>query len=93
MKEFKLTIHLHPSIESEYRLLSNVFKEETKIIDGIISVLKIDENITNLLIINGDIKPGYLLISDKRELKTTGIINEKISSDLDVRIIPISHGG
>ena len=57
------------------------------------SVLKMDENVAKLLVRDDDLSPGYLLISDKRELKTTGIINEIISSDMDVRIIPISHGG
>ncbi|MCE7742929.1 MAG: hypothetical protein GOP50_10780 [Candidatus Heimdallarchaeota archaeon] len=93
MNEFQLTVLLHPSIESKDHILTGKINSETRILDGIISVLKIDENVAHLLVIDNEIKPGYLLISDKRELKTTGIINEIITSDMDVRIIPISHGG
>ena len=93
MNEYKLTIHLHPSIETNNQILTGKVQDEMRILDGIISVLKSDENISHLLVVNDDIKPGYLIISNKRELKTTGIINESIKSDLDVRIIPISHGG
>ncbi len=93
MNEYKLTIHLHPSIKTNNQILTGKVQAEMQILDGIISVLKLDENIGHLLVANDDIKPGYLIVSNKRELKTTGIINESIKSDLDVRIIPISHGG
>ncbi len=93
MNEFQLTVLLHPSIESKNHILKGKIDSETRILDGIISVLRIDESVVHLLVIDNEIKPGYLLISDKRELKTTGIINEIITSDMDVRIIPISHGG
>lgn len=93
MNEYTLTILLHPSIETTNSVLTGKIKDNTRILDGIIAVLRNDKTIAELLIFNNDIKPGYLLISDKRELKTTGIINEIIESDLNVRIIPISHGG
>ena len=93
MNSFKLTILLHPSIEAKKQSLTDTIDGETKILDGIISVLKMDDAVSHLLVVNDEIKPGYLIISDKRELKTTGIINEKISSDMNIRIIPISHGG
>ncbi|TFG09594.1 hypothetical protein EU534_01970 [Candidatus Heimdallarchaeota archaeon] len=68
-------------------------QSDTIILDGIHSIIEQNESVADLLMINKELKPGYLFISNKRELKTTGIINEKISSDMDIKIIPISHGG
>jgi len=93
LTDFKLTLLLHPSIGSINSSLSGMIKSDTRILEGIISVIEQDESVANLLVIDKELKPGYLFISNKRELKTTGIINEKITSDMDVRIIPISHGG
>ncbi len=93
MNQFTLTIILHPSIPSSNRILTGKIDGETRILDGLISILTTDKEAANLLIIENDIRPGYLLLSNKIELKTTGFFNEKIKTDLEVRIIPISHGG
>ena len=93
MNKHKLTIILHPSIESNNRLLIGTIESGTRILDGIISVIKQDQSISDLLVIDKELKPGYLLISNKMEIKTTGIINAKLTSDMNIRIIPISHGG
>lgn len=90
---FTLTIILHPSIPSNNRILTGKIKKETPILDGLISILETDEKVASILVSGKDIKPGYLLISDKKELKTTGLLNEKFQTDLEIRIIPISHGG
>ena len=39
------------------------------------------------------LRPGYLIICDKRELVSTGKITEKLTKDMQIRIVPTTHGG
>lgn len=93
MNSFKLTLILHPSIRSDNCILEGSISGETTILDGILSIIKTDDGVANTLILDDKLKPGHLLISNKIELKTTGKADNLITSDMEVRIIPISHGG
>ncbi|MHA1953300.1 MAG: hypothetical protein ACW96U_05090 [Candidatus Heimdallarchaeaceae archaeon] len=93
MQFHKITILLHPSISSRIHTLAGEVDEETTILKGILSILSKEEDISKTLISGDNIRYGYLILSDKVELRTTKKINTKICNDMQIRIIPISHGG
>jgi len=84
---------LHPSIPSDQRLIEGKIDAETNLLDGLIFLLSKHERVVNILISDSDIRPGYLLLSNKIELKSTGKLYSPVESDMEIRIIPISHGG
>jgi len=90
---YKITIILHPSISSRIHTLVGEVDEETTILKGLLSILSEEEDIFRILISGDNIRYGYLILSDKVELRTTKKINTKMSTDMQIRIIPISHGG
>ncbi|MCG3220365.1 MAG: MoaD/ThiS family protein [Candidatus Heimdallarchaeota archaeon] len=93
MQFHKITILLHPSISSRIHTLVGEVDEETTILKGLLSILSKEEDIFKTLTSGDQIRYGYLILSDKVELRTTRKINTKISTDMQIRIIPISHGG
>ena len=93
MKSYQIIMQIHPSISSDVDSLQGDFEGGTNLLEGIVSILSKDQKISEVLLNNGEIKPGFLLISNKIELRTTGKIMKPISENMDIRIIPISHGG
>ncbi len=93
MRFYKIVIQIHPSIPSDSDILQGEFEEGTNLLDGIISILSKDQKISKIILSNGEIRPGFLLISNKIELRTTGKTRDPITENLEIRIIPISHGG
>ena len=93
MYKYKISINLHPSIPANNRLLVGEVSEETILEDALIRVLSEEEDIVKHLVVNKEIRPGYLLISDKTELRTTKKLKDRVSKDMEIKIIPISHGG
>jgi len=93
LKYYSITILLHPSIPSNQRLIEGKIDAETNLLDGLIFLLSKHERVVNILISDSDIRPGYLLLSNKVELKSTGKLYSPVESDMEIRIIPISHGG
>ncbi len=93
MVKYFLTLHLHPSIPSDVNILKGEVTNEMTLLEGVILLLSKNKNVSDLLIINNDIRPGYLLIAEKIELRTTKKLFNKIGSNLEIKIIPISHGG
>ncbi|MHA1345372.1 MAG: hypothetical protein ACTSVO_00465 [Candidatus Heimdallarchaeaceae archaeon] len=93
MKKYFLTLHLHPSISSDNHILKGETSSEMTLLESIILLLNKNKNTSELLIIGGDIRPGYLLISEKIELRTTKKLFNKIDSNIEIKIVPISHGG
>ena len=93
MTSYKIILQIHPSIPSEIDSLQGEFEEGTKLLEGVISMLSKVQKVSKILLHNGDIRPGFLLISNKIELRTTGKIYEFITENMEIRIIPISHGG
>ena len=90
---FTLTIVLHPSIQSEERILTKQVNDKAILRESILTILSSNRSVFDLLVIDNNIKPGFLLLSNKVELKSTGLLDTKIESDLEIKIIPISHGG
>ena len=93
MTTYFLTIHLHPSISSNIQTISGEVDRQTTLLENLLSILKENKEISDILIIDNDIRAGYLLISNKIELRTTKQLNDPVSNDMDITIIPISHGG
>ena len=88
-----ITIKLHPSIPSDLKIIEGKIDSEMTLLDGLISLLSKYKQISDLILDKSDVRPGYLLLSDKVELKSTGKLNFPVLSDMEIRIIPISHGG
>ena len=88
-----MKVFLHPSIPLETKVLSGEVNEKTLVLEGLFSVLSTNKEAEKLLILNDDFRPGYLILHDKTELRTTKQLYSIISSDMEIRIIPISHGG
>ncbi len=93
LEYYSITIILHPSIPSDIRLIEGEINSETILLDGLLSILSQYEKVANVLISESDVRPGYLLLSNKIELKTTRKLYSPITSDMEIKIIPISHGG
>ena len=93
MKFHKITVHLHPSISSEIKILVGEVDEGTSILQGLLSILSKEEVISKILISENNIKFGYLILSEKIELRSTRKIDTNVKHDMEIRIIPISHGG
>jgi hypothetical protein len=90
---YNITIHLHPSISSKISTLVGEVDEKTTILAALLSIISKEEEISKVLIFEDNIRFGYLVLSDKIELRTTKRIYSKINSNMEIRIIPISHGG
>ncbi len=93
MQFYKITVHLHPSISSKIHTLVGEVDEGTSILQGLLSILSKEEDISKILISENKIKYGYLILSDKIELRSTRTIDSNVKKDMEIRIIPISHGG
>ena len=93
MTSFLLTLHLHPSIPSAIRILEGDFDNNLTLLEGVLTLIKSEKQVSDLLIVDDDIRAGFLLISEKVELRTTKKLFDKFESDTEIRIIPISHGG
>jgi hypothetical protein len=88
-----MKVYLHPSIPLETKFISGEVNEKALVLEGLLSVLSSNKEANTLLILDDDFRPGYLILHDKTELRTTKQLYSKISSDMEIRIIPISHGG
>jgi len=93
LKLYEILVHLHSSIPTGTRLLKNKFEENTTLLEGLLSVLSQNKEVYELLVVDEDIKPGFLVISDKIELRTTKLLDSVIKKNTELTIIPISHGG
>jgi hypothetical protein len=88
-----MIVHLHSSIPTEIKLLTKKIEKDKTLLQGLISVLSQNKEVYELLVIDEEIKPGFLIISDKIELRTTNLLGSTITKNTELTIIPISHGG
>lgn len=93
MKKYTITIRLHSSISSNLQILKKEFEEGTILLNALTLTLSSYKELSDLFILNNNIKPGFLLLANKIELRTTKKIYAPIVEDLVIRVIPISHGG
>lgn len=93
MNKYKIIIHLHPSIVSDKHSLEGEVNQEILLEEALISILSNEKTVWDQIVLDEEIRPGYLLISNKTELRTTKQLKNKVASDMHIKIIPISHGG
>ena len=88
-----ITLRLHKACGVDITEISDTVTGEMSIRMGLYRLLE-KAGLTQLLFENtSDIKPGFLLISNKQELISTGAIDQPIRSDMAVRLVPTTHGG
>jgi len=90
---YRLTVVLHPSIISKNVRTTIKVDSTQKILDGLLAALKRIPEAYKILVNNNHLRPGFLFLSDKIELKTTNNLNKNITRDMEIKVIPISHGG
>ena len=93
MVNYVLTLHLPALFAALLHILTGEVTNKMTILNGVILLLSKNKNVSELLISNNDIRTGYLLISEKIELRTTKKLFNKFGSNTEIKIIPISHGG
>lgn len=93
MHEYKIKIHLHPSIVGKREIIEGKVGENISILDAILYLLSNKKEIQDLILDEKNIRNGFLILNEKIELKTTKKIHTIIKEDTDIKIIPISHGG
>ena len=90
-----LKIKLHQSlwIEGENHEFSGEVEQLT-IIDSIKKILKDNPKVLSACLTSEFTKkPGILYISGKMEIASLGLLNQIMDEDIDLRIVPVLHGG
>ncbi|MHA2029925.1 MAG: hypothetical protein ACW99Q_11075, partial [Candidatus Kariarchaeaceae archaeon] len=90
----KLKIKLHQSL----RLVEFPFEFESEfnsgsIIDCMRDLLSGYPVIIDMCLTDKGRKPGLLYISGNTELASLGLLEHNLDEDLEIRIVPILHGG
>ncbi len=90
-----LKVNLHQSMPVKNKMIDRTFNisDNLSLKNAIIQLLEQYPEVYSYLVKDGDIRPGFLLISGKIELRTTGKLENKLTENMEIRIIPISHGG
>ncbi len=92
----QLSVEFHRALCLEHGLEELVEGEVNSgltILDGIKKLLSGTGWFSVIFDESGNIRSGYLIISNGVELQSTGGLERVIESDLLVKIIPIYHGG
>ena len=89
-----LNLKLHQSLwqNDEPHEFTGSFENLT-IIEAIRQLLKEYPKILELCLSNGKKRPGILYIAEKVELASLGLLENQLDEDLEIRIVPVLHGG
>ncbi len=89
-----LRIKVHPSIhvEGTPSVIDGEFKEIT-ILEAMNSLLDSYPDLMNLCLKDKKARPGILYIAEGAELASLGLLDNKLDEELEIRIVPILHGG
>ena len=89
-----LRIKVHPSInvEGTPSVIEGEF-EEISILEAMTSLLDSYPDLSDLCLKGKKVKPGILYIADGTELASLGLLNSKLDEEIEIRIVPILHGG
>ncbi len=93
MNKYKIKIHLHPSIVGKEEIIEGKVGDNTSILNAILYVIGNKKEVQDLILDENNIRNEFLILKEKIELKTTKKIHTIIKEDIDIKIIPISHGG
>lgn len=90
----KIRIQLHKSmrIPNQPYSFEGDFENIT-LIEAINKLLKDNIEIYKLCLKDGYKKPGLLYFSNDVELSSLGLLETNIDEDIEIRIVPILHGG
>ena len=89
-----IRIKVHPSIhiQGTPSVLEGEFNEIT-ILDAMNSLLESYPDLLELCLKDQKPKPGILYIADGTELASLGLLESNIDEEIEIRIVPILHGG
>ncbi|MHA2169822.1 MAG: hypothetical protein ACXAB7_08015 [Candidatus Kariarchaeaceae archaeon] len=90
----KLIIHQSLRIQGHDHVDEGDF-EKSSVLEAIESLLRHSPELTETCLKSGDRRPGLLYLSGKTELASLGLLNTNVDewNHLEIRIIPILHGG
>ena len=89
----KLTLKIHRSlreINEPEKINADV---EGILIDAIKEMISPYQEIYNQLFDSNKRRPGILYISNQLELSSLGLLEEEIDEDMEIKIVPVLHGG
>ena len=92
MPTLKIKLHQSLRIQDEPYEFSDLFNSGT-IVDNMRKLLHNQPEILDLCLSNKGKKPGILYLLDKTELGSLGLLENELEEDLEIRIVPILHGG
>ena len=92
MARLKLKLHQSLRVKEEPYEFEGEF-ESGSVISNIRQLLENNPNILDLCLSEKGRKPGILYLSGKTELSSLGLLDEQLDEDLELRIVPILHGG
>lgn len=92
MVKLKLKLHQSLRIEEESYKFEGDFDSGT-VIENMRKLLKTNLAILDLCLTEKGRKPGILYLSGKTELSSLGLLDELMDEDIELRIVPILHGG
>ena len=92
MARLKLKLHQSLRVKDEPYEFEGEFESGT-LISNMRKLLKNNPNILDLCLSEKGRKPGILYISGQTELSSLGLLDEQLDEDIDLRIVPILHGG
>ena len=88
------TLQIHPSIrEPDVPSKIKVDVEQMTILTAIDVALQKYPKLSTLILDNGKMRAGLLVFADKTELTSMGLLDSEINESLNIRIVPILHGG
>ena len=89
-----LRIKVHPSIhvKGTPSLIEGDFADTT-ILGAMNSLLNSYPELSDLCLKDKKAKPGILYIAEGAELASLGLLNNKLDEEIEIRIVPILHGG
>lgn len=89
-----LRIKVHPSIhiQGTPSLIEGEFKDIT-IIEAMNSLLDSYPELSDVCLKEKKAKPGILYISEGTELSSLGLLDNNLDEEIEIRIVPILHGG
>lgn len=92
MPVLKIKLHQSLRIKGEPHEFSTSVNSGT-IVDNMRKILSNQPEILDLCLANNGKKPGILYLSENTELASLGLLESELEEDLEIRIVPILHGG
>ena len=92
MPTLKIKLHQSLRVHGEPFEFFDSFRSGS-ILDNIRNLLHHNPQILDLCLSDKGKKPGILYLADKTELASLGLLECELEEDLEIRIVPILHGG